>query len=77
MMVRTAKPEGTGIGRAARVGARLKCLNGRARRVRAVQEPRRLGRAGSAWLEAIRPDQVRLGGGRMQSGAVAPRLRWY
>ena len=75
MMVRTAKPEGTGIGRAARVGAWLECLNGRARRVRAVQEPRRLGRAGSAWLEAIRPAQVRVSGGRMQSGAVASRLR--
>ena len=75
MMVRTVKPEGTGVGRAGRVGAWLECLNGRARRVRAVQEPRRLGRAGSARLEAIRPDQVRVGGGRMLSGAVAPRLR--
>jgi hypothetical protein len=76
MMVQTVKPEGAGVGRAGRVGVWLEqCLNGRARRVRAVQEPRRLGRAGSARLEAIRPDQVRVGGGRMQSGAVAPRLR--
>ncbi len=74
MMVRTAKPEGTGIGRAARFGAWLECLNERARRDWALQELRRLGRAGSAWLEAIRPDQVRVGGERMQSGAVAPRL---
>jgi hypothetical protein len=42
--------------------------------VRAVQEPRRLGRAGSASPEAIRPAQVRVGGGRMQSGAFDPRL---
>jgi hypothetical protein len=35
--------------------------------VRAVQELRRLGRAGSAWLEAIRPDQVRHCGGELRS----------
>ncbi len=41
-------------------------LNGQARRVRGVQELRRLGRAGSAWLEAIRPDQVRHGGAALR-----------
>ncbi len=52
--------ENTGIGCAAgMVGSCLECLNGWARRVRAVQEQRRLGCALSAWLEAIRPDQVR------------------
>jgi hypothetical protein len=33
----------------------------------AAQELRRLGRAGSAWLEPIRPDQVRHGGAALKS----------
>jgi hypothetical protein len=39
----------------------VECLDGWNQWVRAVQELRPLGRAGSAWLEAIRPDQVRHG----------------
>ena len=35
--------------------------------VLAVQEQRRLERAGSAWLEVIRPDQVRNGGAGLKS----------
>ncbi len=39
--------------------------------VRAVQELRRLGRAGSAWLEAIRQDQVCGGGTALRSARWA------
>jgi hypothetical protein len=49
--------EGMGMGRAAgSFGALLECLNCWSRRERVLQE---LGRVTSAWLEAIRPDQVR------------------